>query len=81
MPFCQAQVEGDSVAGLWGAGVVVFVVSSPIPKGGGKVLMAGLAREWEMSRELLEVWKGKALGEAQTVPLGWEVGRRSNLEA
>lgn len=43
--------------------------------------MAGLAREWEMSRELLEVWKGKALGEAQTVPLGWEVGRRSNLEA
>lgn len=64
-----------------GWGVVVFVVSSPVPKGGGKVLMAGLPREWEMSRQLLEVWKGKSLGEAHTAPLGWEVGRRSNLEA
>lgn len=43
--------------------------------------MAGLLREWEMSRGLLEVWKGKSLGEAQTAPLGWEVGRKSNLEA
>lgn len=43
--------------------------------------MAGLPREWEMSRQLLEVWKGKSLGEAHTAPLGWEVGRRSNLEA
>lgn len=43
--------------------------------------MAGLLHEWEMSRELLEVWKGKSLGEAQTVPLVWEVGRKSNLKA